>query len=587
MTHASDSTSTPTDWVDDGDSLELRPHRVVEGEARWTSGFEHDEHLARALRLRKILLWGGLAWLSFLPTDVTFNLMRDEPHGLTFVVARVLGALPILLLWLRLVRGPTPSHAVLGAAEGAVASIVAGVTAYMAVLSGGLTSPIIAGVLPILVVRAIAIPENWRRGLALAAAPALSFWLVLALGTVLADSAPRLDDSTIATLILHLGMEAVTIILVTVGSHIAWDVRRNLYKARTVGRYELLRPLGRGAMGEVWAAWHQGLRQEVALKILPVDDDLAAVARFEREVAATTSLRHPNNVRVYDFGHTADGFWFYAMELLDGETLAELVAREGPLPIARALALLRQAARALDEAHRYGIVHRDIKPENLFVSAPAGERDIIKVLDFGVASVAVEAGVFAPGPTEPLSLRRSEDEPADEPVDDEIDDPTEPGGKAPLPERVGTPLYVSPEVARGGAADPRSDIYALGCVLYFMLTGRPVFVERDVQALLRAHAEQPPAPASTLLAAPLPDYVEKLVMRCLAKSPDQRYENADALVRAIDLCLRLGDIDRRRGGGETQQPRLRATAEQLEASWAEHSKTETDMTLVASDEAEP
>ncbi len=493
----------PGDWATERAGNDLRPHRVVEGEAEWTRGYERDEHVARTVRLRKILIWGGLAWLSFLPTDLSFNVMRGDEYGGTFVLARLLALVPLLLLWWRLGRTPAFGPITLAVLEAGVISIIAGTTAFMAVLSGGLASPIVAA------------------------------------------------------------------------SNISWDVRRNLYRARVVGRYELLRPLGRGAMGEVWVAWHQSLRQQVALKILPVDHS-AAVARFEREVAATTKLRHPNTVRVYDFGHTHDGLWFYAMELLEGETLTELVVREGPLPVARALSLLRQAARALAEAHSHGIVHRDIKPDNLFVSAPAGERDVIKVLDFGVASTAV---VPAPGPTEPLNLQ---------PDQTDREPPTEPGTQActdhpsESEQIVGTPLYISPEVARRGKAGPRSDIYALGCVLYFMLTGRPVFVERDVSALLRAHAKTPPTPPSTLLAEPLPEYVEKMVLRCLAKDPEQRYENADALVAAIDLCLRLGDIDRRRGAGESQLPRTRVGLSEVEA-WAKHARTETDMSLIGTE----
>jgi serine/threonine protein kinase len=244
--------------------------------------------------------------------------------------------------------------------------------------------------------------------------------------------------------------------------------------------------------------------------------------------------------------------------------------REGPLPVARALSLLRQSARALAEAHELGIVHRDIKPDNLFVSCPAGERDVIKVLDFGVASVAL---VRPPGPTEPLSLHGDEEHPT------EPGHTKDPSGSAEVDRVVGTPLYVSPEVARGGKAGPRSDLYALGCVLYFMLTGRPVFVERDVASLLRAHAEKLPAPPSTLLAEPLPEYVEKMILRCLAKDPEQRYENADALVAAIDLCLRLGDLDRRRGAGESQLPRTRVGLTEVQA-WAKHARTETDMSLI-------
>jgi serine/threonine protein kinase len=556
--------------------MDLRPHRVVEGEAEWTRGYARDEHVARTVRLRKIMIWGALAWLSFLYTDVSFNAMRDEPFGWTFVIARLLSTIPLMLIWWRLGRTPAFGPTGLAIIEAGAISIIAGTTAYMAVLSGGLASPIVAGLLPILVVRALGIPEPWQRGVLVACAPTLTFWAVLAIGTWLSPDLQAPDDPTSANVILQLGMQFVTIAMIVAGSHISWDVRRNLYRARVVGRYELLRPLGRGAMGEVWVAWHQSLRQQVALKILPVQHDMQAVARFEREVAATTKLRHPNTVRVYDFGHTHDGFWFYAMELLEGETVTEVVVREGPLPVARALSLLRQATRALAEAHAHGIVHRDIKPDNLFVSSPAGERDVIKVLDFGVASVAV---VLALGPTEPVSLRPGED-----------DHPTEPGRRdsdlrgdsSDAEQVVGTPLYISPEVARGGKAGPRSDIYALGCVLYFMLTGRPVFVERDVASLLRAHAEKQPAQPSTLLAEPLPEYVEKLIMRCLAKEPEHRYENAEALVAAIDLCLRLGDIDRRRGAGESQLPRTRVGLTEVEA-WAKHSRTETDMSLIGSE----
>jgi serine/threonine protein kinase len=571
----------PSDWATERAGMDLRPHRVVEGEAEWTRGYARDEHVARTVRLRKLMLWGTIAWLSFLPTDLSFNAMRGEAFGGTFIIARLIATVPLLLLWWRLGRTPAYGPTALAVAEAAVLSIIAGTTAYMGVLSGGLMSPIVAGILPILVVRALAIPEQWQRGVAVALAPVLAFWGVLGLGTWLSPDLQPPDQPTLANLVLQLGMEFATISMIVAGNHISWDVRRNLYRARVVGRYELLRPLGRGAMGEVWVAWHQSLRQQVALKILPVHDDAQAVARFEREVAATTKLRHPNTVRVYDFGHTHDGFWFYAMELLEGETLTELVVREGPLPVTRALSLLRQSTRALAEAHALGIVHRDIKPDNLFVSAPAGERDVIKVLDFGVASVAL---VLAPGPTEPLSLHGDEEH------------PTEPGyaktshsephvepSASEHDKVVGTPLYVSPEVARGGKAGPRSDIYALGCVLYFMLTSRPVFIERDVASLLRAHAEKLPAPPSTLLAESLPEYVEKMILRCLAKDPEQRYENAEALVAAIDLCLRLGDIDRRRGGGESQLPRPRAGLSEVEA-WSKHARTETDLDLIGSED---
>jgi serine/threonine protein kinase len=487
------------------------------------------------------------------------------------VIARLLGAVPLLLLWLRLRRGPTPTQAMLRAFEAIGTSSVAAVLAFMALLTGATGSPIIAGMIPVLCVRAVGIPEPWRRGLLLTSVPIAVFWTVLLAGSLAFPELVDADVDGITSLIVQVGAQLMTIGFVVTGSHSGWDLRRKLYKARHVGRYELRRLLGRGAMGEVWAAWHQGLRQEVALKILPIERaDAAAVERFEREVMATTKLRHPNTVRVYDFGLTREGLWYYAMELLEGETASELVAREGPLSVARALELVRQAARALREAHERGVVHRDIKPENLFVSAPAGERDFVRVLDFGVATIAAEAGQLDHGPTEPVSL-----------AGEGIEASTEPGyGYEPPvePERaVGTPLYISPEAACGRPTDARSDIYGLGGVLYFLLTGRPPFIERNVPALLRAHVERRPTPPSALLSTPLPDYVEKVVLRCLAKVPGDRYPDADSLVRAIDLCLRLDDNDRRRG--EAQQPRARMTPAQLEAL-AEQSRTETDMTLI-------
>jgi serine/threonine-protein kinase len=156
---------------------------------------------------------------------------------------------------------------------------------------------------------------------------------------------------------------------------------------------------------------------------------------------------------------------------------------------------------------------------------------------------------------------------------------TEPGdgSERPVERAVGTPLYISPEAASGRPTDARSDIYALGGVLYFMLTARPPFIERNAPALLRAHVEQPPMPPSALLSTPLPEYVEKLVLRCLAKQPDDRYPDAEALIGALDLCLRLDDNDRRRG--HAQHPRLRLSAAQIEAL-AEQSRTDTDMTLI-------
>ena len=240
----------------------------------------------------------------------------------------------------------------------------------------------------------------------------------------------------------------------------AVKVRRQVFEARSLGRYRLTRRLGAGGMGEVWLAHHAALKRDVAVKILRPGAEghtPGSIARFEREVRATAELVHPNTVRVFDYGVTDDGLQYYAMELLSGVDMATLVEREGALPPARALLLIGQASRALAEAHDHGIVHRDIKPENLFVTSLGGEPDFVKVLDFGIAKVSA-------GDTTMTSA-----------------------GSV-----LGTPAFISPEVATGLPADARSDVYALGAVLYFLLSGCRPFEAASIGAMLVAHISEPP-----------------------------------------------------------------------------------------------
>jgi serine/threonine protein kinase len=258
------------------------------------------------------------------------------------------------------------------------------------------------------------------------------------------------------------------------------------------GAYELIRRIGSGGMGEVYEGRHSLIGKRAAVKVaLPeVVASEESALRFFNEARAVVSLRHPAFTEVYDFGHHASGRPYIVMELCDGETLAAAVERRGALPVAEALELAAQVARAMAAAHEAGVVHRDLKPENILLGAEPGEG--VRVLDFGIAKF--EGPLFA--------------------VDRSFS--TQKG------EILGTPTFMSPEQCSGsGHIDGRSDIYALGCVLYYALTGRPPFLGDGVGAVLSAHIyELPPSPAT--LVSGIPAAVDAVVMRLLEKRPADR-----------------------------------------------------------------
>lgn len=276
-------------------------------------------------------------------------------------------------------------------------------------------------------------------------------------------------------------------------------------RAERVGQYALKRKLGEGGMGEVWLAEHALLKRPCAVKL--VRAELAAspamAARFAREVQAVTGLTHVNTVRVYDYGRSEDGVFYCVMEYLDGPTLEELVRRVGPLPPGRVVYLLRQVCGALAEAHAAGLVHRDLKPGNIMVAALGGQRDVAKLLDFGLVqdlSVDAEARLTRTGTV------------------------------------LGTPAYMSPEQAAGESSlDARGDVYGLGAVAFFALTGRPPFQGKSLGQILAAHRSEPPPPLSDLR-PDAPDDLAAVVARCLAKDPGDRFQSVVELDRALTRC---------------------------------------------------
>jgi len=288
------------------------------------------------------------------------------------------------------------------------------------------------------------------------------------------------------------------------GAHRIDALRREVLAARRLGQYQLVRCLGSGGMGEVHLAEHVLLKRPCAVKLIRPEraGDPAALALFEREVRATAALTHPNTVQIFDYGYTPDGTFYYAMEYLVGPTLAEVVERHGPLPAGRAVHVLRQVCGALAEAHTAGLVHRDVKPANVVLCTRGGRRDVAKLLDFGLVLTAD---------------RLAED------------------GRI-----AGTPAYLSPEQAAGRAdLDGRSDLYGVGALAYFLLTGRPPFSGRSTEKLLAAHRYEPPWPL-TDLRPDVPADLEAVVLRCLAKEPAGRFADADALDRALAGCACAG-----------------------------------------------
>ncbi|MGE5276877.1 MAG: protein kinase domain-containing protein, partial [Acidobacteriota bacterium] len=288
-------------------------------------------------------------------------------------------------------------------------------------------------------------------------------------------------------------------------------------QAEKVGPYRLVARLGGGAMGVVWEARHALLRRPTAVKVLaPGTEGERSLARFEREVQLTAGLTHPSTIAIYDYGRSADGTFYYAMELLRGLNLTQLVAFDGALPPARVVHLLRQACGALAEAHAAGLIHRDIKPANLMVCVYGGIADFLKILDFGLVK---DLGAVERAPEGPAA---------------------EGGGDAALSQDgslLGTPLYMAPEgMSDPAGVDARADLFGLGAVGYFLLTGKPPFPGRTALEVFAMARQGPPAPLSAAAAHPVPAALEEAIRRCLSFDREERPSSAEELETMLEAC---------------------------------------------------
>jgi serine/threonine-protein kinase len=300
--------------------------------------------------------------------------------------------------------------------------------------------------------------------------------------------------------------------LATIVSRVLYGLRRQVAEASELGQYLLEEKIGGGGMGEVWRARHRLLIRPAAIKLIRqkavaamgADPELL-VRRFEREARATAALTSPHTVQLYDFGVTEDNRLYYVMELLDGLDLDTLVRQHGPLPPERVVHLLRQVCSALQDAHANGLIHRDIKPANIVVSRAGTTFDFIKVLDFGLVKLDTARD------TDPDLVKLSTDD-----------------------SWSGTPGFMAPEVVLGAATDHRVDLYALGCVAYWLLTGMLVFEGENALQVMMQHAQVEPRRPSQRVDQSIPAALEELVMQCLEKDPARRPSSADAVRECLD-----------------------------------------------------
>ncbi len=464
----------------------------------------------RMAMLFKLMLWSLVGLLAFVAGQYTLygDRMKVTHHARIYIPAAV-GLAIMAAIWRVLVARPLSIAQLrridliysigVGAAFGASAYGQRALQAagYMALVWATFT----------VFSRALVVPSSARRTAFLSV---LAFLPMTATALILSITETTHDLPPGFFLLGYLLLSIVPIVLATAGSYIIYGLRHQVSATEHLGQYTLDRKIGQGGMSSVYVAHHALLRRPAAVKILPRESNSPdELARFEREVQSMSKLGHPNTVAVFDYGHTADGGLYYAMEYLaPGIDLSRLVRADGPQPADRIAAILIQICGALGEAHEQGLVHRDIKPGNIILCERGGVPDIAKVVDFGIAkAIGDDVGAI-----------------------------------------VGTPGYVAPETLTGGTVGPAADLYAVGAVGYFLLTGRHIF-DGSPTEICAHQVRTTPTPPSQIAAIFIAPAIEAIVMRCLAIDPAARFASASDLAASLRALPRVGDWD---------EPRARA-----------------------------
>ena len=394
-----------------------------------------------------------------------------------------------------------------------------------------MTPPGVSWVAVWILLFATMIPSPPRRALA---AALLSATAVPVIGSIALALRGELPPAGILAFGLRTFVPYLLVALVAaVAARIVYRLGTELTHARELGSYRLVERLGQGGMGEVWRAEHQLLARPAAIKLIrgsdrgDAPDSLELDARFEREAQVTAGLRSPHTIQLYDFGATDEGSFYYVMELLEGFDLQVLVERFGPVPVERAVHFLGQVCHSLSEAHERGLIHRDIKPANVYACRYGREVDFVKVLDFGLVK----------------------------PVSDGHD-ATQAAITGTYGAR-GTPAFMAPEQALGDRlVDARADLYALGCLAYWLVTAQPVFKGTTPLDTMVKHVHASPDPPSRQTKMPVPPEFDDLVLACLSKNVEARPAGADAVAaRLRQIPVGSGwTVDRARSWWDTHAP---------------------------------